>query len=384
MPINLSSTSDQLNKNNQAKEQLKNSDTLSNKIKKFLINFTTIPLSEKLFFIQYLGIMLKSGISLSISLNTLALQTTNKRFAEIIKDVMANVEKGSTFTESLKLHEKIFGQFFINIIDAGEISGKLEEALKQLYTQFKKQYELISKIKGALTYPIVILTAMLGIGTFMMIAVVPQITKMFKEFNTELPFFTKLIISVSDTLVQHGILFLVGLILFIIILISILKTNKGKYIFHLILLKLPIFSPIIKKINLARFARTISSLLKTDIMIVKSFQITAGVLSNVHYRKAMKEMAEQIKKGKKINEVISNYSTLFPPVVIQMISVGEETGELDYILEELAQFYENEIDQIMNNLPSIIEPILILMLGLIVGGIAIAIVMPMYSITSAM
>lgn len=384
MPINLSSTSDQLNKNNQTKEQSKNSNALINKIKKFLINFTTIPLSEKLFFIQYLGIMLKSGISLSISLNTLALQTTNKRFAEIIKDLMENVEKGSTFTESLKLHEKIFGQFFINIIEAGEISGKLEEALKQLYIQFKKQYELISKIKGALTYPIVILTAMLGIGTFMMIAVVPQITKMFKEFNAELPFFTKLIISISDTLAQHGILFLIGFILCIIILIGILKTKKGKYVFHLILLKLPIFSPIIKKINLARFARTISSLLKTDIMIVKSFQITAGVLSNVHYRKTMEEMAEQIKKGKKINEVISNYSTLFPPVVIQMISIGEETGELDYILEELAQFYENEIDQIMNNLPSIIEPILILILGLVVGGIAIAIVMPMYSITSAM
>ncbi|MDO9399560.1 MAG: type II secretion system F family protein [bacterium] len=379
MSINLSQT------DNQTEEQIKdNSDTLASRVGKFLLKFNTIPLSEKLFFIQYLGIMLKSGIPLSISLNTLAVQTTNKRFRWIIKDVASNVEKGTTFTESLNPHEKIFGQFFINMIESGEISGKLEEVLAQLYIQFKKQYELTSKVRGALTYPIVILTAMFGIGTFMMIVVVPQITVMFKEFNAELPLMTKLIISVSNGLAQHSILFLVGIALFIIFLTSVLRTYRGKYIFQLLLLKLPIFSPIIKKINLARFARTISSLLKTDIMIVKSFQITAGVLGNLHYRKAMNEMADKVKKGEKINEAISCYPKLFPPAVIQMVSVGEETGELDYILGELAQFYENEVDQIMNNLPSIIEPILILILGVVVGGMAVAIVMPMYTITSAM
>lgn len=195
---------------------------------------------------------------------------------------------------------------------------------------------------------------------------------------------TKLIISISNGLAQHSILFLISIVLFIIFMTSILKTHKGKYIFQLILLKSPIFSSIIKKINLARFSRTISSLLKTDIMIVKSFQITAGVIGNLHYRKAINEMADKIKKGEKINEAISCYPKLFPPAVIQMISVGEETGELDYILGELAQFYENEVDQIMNNLPSIIEPILILTLGVVVGGMAIAIIMPMYTITSSM
>ena len=147
---------------------------------------------------------------------------------------------------------------------------------------------------------------------------------------------------------------------------------------------MPIFSPIIKKINLARFSRNISSLLKTDIMIIKSFQITAKVISNLHYRKVIMEMAEKIKKGGKLNEVIKTSPKLFPPVVTQMIAVGEETGELDNILIELAEFYEEEVDQIMENLPSIIEPLLILTLGLGVGGIAIAIIMPMYSITSAM
>ena len=354
-----------------------------NKINLFLQKLTSVPLAEKLFFIQHLGIMLKAGISLSTALKTLAKQTTNKRFARIIADISRNVEKGVSFTESLKPHEKIFGQLFINMIESGEISGKLEEVLKRLYLQFKKNHELVSKVKGALIYPIVILIAMSGIGTFMMIAVVPKITAMFKDFNAELPLVTKLLIKFSDSLVANGLLYLVALIVVILTIVQLIKTKRGRYAFHGLLLKLPIFSPIIKKINLARFARTTSSLLKTDIMIIKSFQIAANVLGNVHYRQALMEMSDKIKKGGTINEVVANYPKLFPPVVAQMIAVGEDTGELDYILEELAEFYEGEIDQTMNNLPAIIEPILILVLGLVVGGMAVAVIMPMYALTSA-
>ena len=353
-----------------------------NKINLFLQKLTSVPLAEKLFFIQHLGIMLKAGISLSTALKTLAKQTTNKRFARIIADISRNVEKGVSFTESLKPHEKIFGQLFINMIESGEISGKLEEVLKRLYIQFKKNHELVSKVKGALIYPIVILIAMSGIGTFMMIAVVPKITAMFKDFNAELPLATKLLIKFSDSLVANGLLYLVALIVVILTIVQLIKTKRGRYAFHGLLLKLPIFSPIIKKINLARFARTTSSLLKTDIMIIKSFQIAANVLGNVHYRQALMEMSDKIKKGGTINEVVANYPKLFPPVVAQMIAVGEDTGELDYILEELAEFYEGEIDQTMNNLPAIIEPILILALGLVVGGMAVAVIMPMYALTS--
>ena len=353
-----------------------------NKINLFLQKLTSVPLAEKLFFIQHLGIMLKAGISLSTALKTLAKQTTNKRFARIIADISRNVEKGVSFTESLKPHEKIFGQLFINMIESGEISGKLEEVLKRLYIQFKKNHELVSKVKGALIYPIVILIAMSGIGTFIMIAVVPKITAMFKDFNAELPLATKLLIKFSDSLVANGLLYLVALIVVILTIVQLIKTKRGRYAFHGLLLKLPIFSPIIKKINLARFARTTSSLLKTDIMIIKSFQIAANVLGNVHYRQALMEMSDKIKKGGTINEVVANYPKLFPPVVAQMIAVGEDTGELDYILEELAEFYEGEIDQTMNNLPAIIEPILILVLGLVVGGMAVAVIMPMYALTS--
>lgn len=352
-------------------------------VRHFLRKLSSIPISEKLFFVQNLGIMLKAGISLSVALKTLSKQTNNKRLAGIINDISANVEKGVSFTESLKPHEKIFGQLFVSMIESGEISGKLEEVLKRLYIQFKKNHELVAKVKGALTYPLVILAAMSGIGVFMMIFVIPKITAMFKDFNAELPLATKLLIKLSNSLIADGWLYLIGLAVLILIFSQSIKTAKGKYLLHGLLLKMPIFAPIIKKINLARFARTISSLLKTDIMIIKSFQITANVLGNIYYRDGLNDMAGKIKKGGTINEVIANYPKLFPPIVAQMIAVGEETGELDHILEELAEFYEGEIDQTMNNLPAIIEPILILLLGLVVGGMAVAVIMPMYSLTSA-
>lgn len=361
----------------------KSQQSFLSKLNRFVTNLSPIPLAEKLFFIQYLGVMLKAGISLSMALKTLAKQTSNKRFSRIITTVSASVEKGSSFTESLKLHEKIFGQLFINMVESGEVSGKLEEVLAELYIQFKKQHELLSKVKGALTYPVVIVVAMFGIGIFMMVAVMPKITTMFKDFNAELPLPTKILIKVSESLLAHGVLYSVAFIVLILIIFQLLRTPKGKSFWHGFLLKMPIISPVVKKINLARFSRTLSSLLKTDIMIIKSFQITANVVGNVHYRYALNQMAEKIKKGGNITEVINIYPKLFPPVVSQIISVGEETGELDYVLAELAQFYEGEVDQVMNNLPSIIEPILILTLGLVIGAMAVAVIMPMYSITTS-
>lgn len=365
-------------------EIIKEEKSVMDKVNDFFARFSRVPLKEKLFFVQYLSVMLKAGISLSAALKTLTKQAENKFFAKILKEISGEVEKGVSFAESLKPHKKIFGELFINMIEAGEVSGKLEDVLSQLYTQLKKHHELISKVKGALTYPVIIIIAMAGIGTFMIVFIVPKITGMFKDFNAELPLPTKILIAVSDGLVNNGLLSAIIFSAVVLTSIQILRTYKGKYYFQAILLKLPIFAPIIKKINLARFARTVSGLLKTDIMIIKTFQITASVLGNLHYRKALEEMGEKIKKGSQINEIVASYPQLFPPVVYQMIAVGEETGELDNILSELAEFYENEIDQIMSNLPSIIEPVLILLLGCGVGAMAVAIIMPMYSITQSM
>lgn len=359
-------------------------ESFIDKVNDWLLKFSRVPLKERLFFVQHLGIMLKAGISLSTALKTLSEQTKNKYFVKILIDISADVEKGDTFADSLRQYQKVFGELFISMIEAGELSGKLEEVLKQLFIQMKKENKLISKVKGALTYPAVIVFAMFGIGTFMLIFVVPKITAMFSELEVELPLPTKILIFVSNSIVNNGVISAIIFIAVIVIFIQILKTKKGKLFFQGLLLITPIIGPIVKKINLARFARNISSLLKTDIMIIKTFQITANVLGNLHYRNALNVMSQKIKKGGKLNEVIKDYPKLFTPVVAQMVAIGEETGELDNILVELAEFYEEEIDQIMENLPAIIEPLLILALGLGVGGVAVAVIMPMYTITSAM
>jgi len=353
------------------------------KINNFLLILSYVPLKEKLFFVQYLEILLKAGISLLVSLRTLAKQTENKYFSKIINDVADSVEKGTSFAESLKPYEKVFGELFINMIDAGELSGKLEEVLGRIYIQTKKHHELLSKVKGALTYPVAVILVMIVIAIFMMTMVMPQLTAMLMEFDVELPLPTKILITASNITTNHGVLVLIALVAIFLLIIKLLRTYKGKYYFQAVILKTPIISPIIKKINLARFARTTSSLLKTDSMITKTFEITAKTLGNLHYRKAINEMSSQITKGKQINKIISAYPKLFPPIVNQIIFIGEQTGELDNILTELAEFYETEVNKVMDNLPSIIEPVLILILGCGAAIIALAIMMPMYTLTEA-
>jgi type IV pilus assembly protein PilC len=348
-----------------------------------LLKLGMVANEEKMFFVQHLSIMFRAGIPILAALRTLVKQSESKTFAYGLKQMSYKIEQGSSLAESLKLYPKIFDELFINMIESGEVSGKLEDVLKNLYVQMKKQHELTSRVKGALTYPVILVTAMVGIVIFMMIFVIPKMTSIFKEMSVEVPLATRILITVSDFMGAHWILSISSIIIVVLAIFQILQTKKGKYLFQAGLLSFPIIGPIVKKINLARFSRTVSSLLKTDIMIVNAFQITASVLGNLHYRKVVLEISEKLKKGGQINEVIKNYPKFFPPMVTQMVIIGEQTGEISSILDEVASFYEDEIDQIMQNLPSIIEPLLILGLGVGIGGIAIAVVMPMYSLTSA-
>ncbi|HNV97374.1 MAG TPA: type II secretion system F family protein [bacterium] len=369
------------------KEDTKNSNNSKslnlNDLNNIIGRLTGVPLKEKLFFVQHLGVMIRVGISLSKALFTLSSQTQNKYFQKILTSISKKVDGGESFSKSLTSYPKVFNELFVNMIRAGEESGKLEEALKQLYVQMKKEHQLLSKVKGALTYPAVILLAMVGIGVFMMAVVIPKMTANFKEMGVELPLPTQILIGASNALANHGIIVGIIVIAILFLLVRYFRTKKGKRVFDSILLRFPIFGKIIKKINLARFSRNISSLLKTDIMIVESFDIVASILGNTYYKEAMLEIGNNIKKGITVNESIKKYPKLFPPMVVQMVAIGEETGDLDNILVELADFYETEIDQVMTDLPSIIEPLLILVLGVGVAGIAISILMPMYSLTSS-
>ena len=350
-------------------------------IKNFLNRFQSIKLSQKIFFVQQLGVMIRTGISMSVALKTLAEQTTAKNFKNILLDLQQQVEKGNLLSQGLEKYQRIFGDLFINMIKAGEASGKLEDVLRQLFVQMKKDHEIIAKVRGAMIYPSIVIVMMIVIGILMMIYVIPSISGVFKEIDAPLPLATRVMIGVSDFVVAQGLYLLIAGIILAIGLSAAINSPKGKKMFHQTVLALPIAGRIVKKVNLARFCRTISSLLKTDIPIVQSFEITAKILGNVIYKESLMQAKEQIKKGVSIEQSLRPNSKLFPPVVLQMISVGEETGTLDDILEESAIFYEDDVNQTMSDLPTIIEPLLMVILGIGVGAMAVAVIMPMYSLS---
>lgn len=342
-----------------------------------------IPLAQKLFFVQQLSVMIKAGISLSVALKTLAEQSTSRGFKIILSDLQASVEKGSLLSKGLEGYQRGFGELFVSMVKAGEASGKLEDVLNQLFVQMKKDHDIISKVRSAMIYPLIVVTMMVLIGVLMMVYVIPTLTSVFIELNVVLPLPTRILITVSQFSVNYGIFLLIGSVIGVVALVRIGRTARGKKIYHTIALKSPIAGRIIAKINLARFCRSLSSLLKTDIPIVQSFEITSRILGNVIYREALTEAKEKIKKGISIKDSLVGYEKLFPPVVLQMIAVGEETGALDTILEESAIFYEDDVNQTMTNLPSIIEPVLMVILGIGVGGMAVAVIMPMYSLSQS-
>lgn len=350
---------------------------------RFMDRLQRVRMVERMFFTQHLQIMVKTGFSLSRALSTLALQTKNKYFRRAIEQIRVDVESGSSFSKALGKHPRIFSEMYVNMIAAGETSGKLDEVLKRLAIQLHKDHTLISKVKGAMTYPIVVVFAMIAVGVIVMIFVIPKLTEIFVEAHVELPLPTRILIAISDFMVNQWYFFFGSIGVFIFALLRFFKTKKGKVFRDGMFLRLPVLAPIIQKINLARFSRTLSSLLETDIPIVQSFNIIASTLTNAYYKNAANDIANGLKTGTNISAMLQHYPRLFPPVTRQMVMIGEESGTLDTISGEIANFYEEEVDQTMNSLSSLIEPILMLFLGVAVAGMAISIILPMYQLSEA-
>ncbi len=342
-----------------------------------------VSLVDRMFFTQNLEVMVRTGFSIARALKTLALQARNPYFSKIIEHLRNEVEQGKTLASAMRVYPKVFSPIFISMIETGEVSGQLEMVLKRLTIQMKKDHNLVSKVKGALTYPAVILIAMVGIGIAMFIFVIPKITALYSETTVELPMATKILIATSDFASKNALLVVGSVVGLVVVVMRTIKTKRGQRAYHAILLRTPVFGKMVKKINLARFARTLSSLLKTDIPIVQAFKIISKTLGNVYYKDVMLEIADQVKQGVTVTSELEKHPELFPPVVTQIINVGEQSGTIDTISEEIAVFYEEDVDQTMSNLATIIEPILMLVLGGAVGLVAIAIIMPMYNVVEA-
>lgn len=345
----------------------------------FLDRFNSVPLKEKMIFAKNLGIMIASGLTVSRALSNLALQTENKTFKKILTDIFDETQSGNSFSDSLAKYPDVFGDLFINMVRVGETAGNLDEVLGIIAVQLEKEHELKSKVKGAMVYPGVILTVMFCIGIIMLTFVLPKLTAVFKDMGTELPAMTKAVIALSDALRNHSLVVGIGFVILIIFLQYFLRQEIGKKTLSWLSLNFPLFSPLVKQTNCARFARIYSSLLKSGVGAVEALKIISRTLTNYYYQKALLSSVEDIQKGVSLSKVLSENGKLFPILVSQIVQVGEETGKTETVLLQLAEFYEGEVDQITKNMSAIIEPLLMVIIGVAVGFFAVAMLMPMYS-----
>ncbi len=346
----------------------------------FLKSISSISFNEKISFIENLGIMLKSGIAISRALQIQVKQTKNLRFKSILTDIYNQVESGKGLSEALGKYPSVFSNIVLSMIKVGEISGNLDKSLEYLSIQLHREADLKSKVKGAMIYPSVIVGAMVIIGVLMSIFVLPKLTSIFKEFDTQLPITTKVVIAVADFMGGNAILVIFGLVLLVAAIVAVLKTPAGKKSAHMFFLHFFVINAIIKKINLARFARVLSSLMKSGIPIVQGLEVAGESLGNIPYRELIAGAAVDVKVGKTLTESLGKDTNLFPVLVVQMLQVGEESGTTQEILEQLALHYEEEVDTTLRNLSSIIEPLLLLFIGGVVGFLAMALITPIYNI----
>jgi type IV pilus assembly protein PilC len=353
--------------------------------RKFQISLPSfgVPLSEKMFFTRNLKVMISAGVPLPRAILNLSQQTRNKKFKVILEKISERIVKGEKFSEVLSHFPQIFNEFYQNMIKVAEETGKLEDVLETLARQMERENELRSKIKGAMIYPAVIVFALIGVGILMLVFVVPKLAETFKELGVELPMTTKIVISLG-TFLANNFLILFFFFIFIIFLLSqFLKTKIGKRIFDKISLSIPIFSSLVKKSNSASTARSLSSLISAGVSLPRALEITANTLGNVFYKEALFQAAEKVRKGGKLSESLKPYQKIYPLTLISMIEVGEETGETSEVLSKIADFYESEVSDAAKNLTSIIEPVLMLIIGAAVGFFAISMVQPMYSMLQA-
>ena len=342
-------------------------------------NFKKVPLVEKIFFARNLQIMIGAGISLPRALRTLSDQTKNAKFKKAIFKIEEDVVKGQSLSDALSRHPQVFSELFVSMIKVGEESGTLEDVLKNLTHQMEREHDLRSKVKGAMMYPAVIVCLMLCIGILMMIVVIPKLAAVFKELNVELPVTTRFLINSGQMLINNWPFLILTIAILFFFSRLVKKSKRIKKFIDKLILRFPIFGNITKKINTANTARVLGSLIISGVPIIRALDIVANTLGNFYFNEAIKKVAEEVQKGKKLAQSLEPYQNLYPSIMVQMIAIGEETGETGSILSKIADFYEEEVSNITKNLSSIIEPLLMVVVGIAVGFFAISMIQPMYS-----
>jgi type IV pilus assembly protein PilC len=342
--------------------------------------FNRVKTHEKIIFARNLASMLDAGLSLSRSLSVIERQTKRAGLKNVALSINDDIKKGKSLSEAMKSFPEVFPPMFISMVMSGEESGKLSQSLNVVASQIEKVYLLQKKIRGALVYPSVIIVAMLGIGIFMLLYIVPTLAKTFKEIGSELPMSTQFIVLLSDMFQAQIILVMASFFSFIILMIVASRTKIGKKIFDYLFLHIPLISEIVKESNSAKTTRTLSSLLTSGVSVVEALNITKDVLQNSYYKAVIEKAKHNVETGVSMSEVFSKADNLYPIFVGEMIAVGEETGDLGGTLLKVAIFYEEEVEQKTKDMSTVIEPFLMLIVGAAVGFFAISMITPIYSI----
>ncbi|MBD3208666.1 MAG: hypothetical protein GF370_04420 [Candidatus Nealsonbacteria bacterium] len=351
----------------------------------FNISFgSSVSLMDKILFARHLTIMIKGGVSLRSALVTIREQVDNPKFAKVLDDIIASVENGQPLAKALSRHPKIFDGFYVNMIKIGEESGSLRENLEHLASHLERVYELNSKIKGAMIYPIIILTAVTVMSVGITLFVLPKIMPLFRVFDITLPLATRILIAITEFLQNYGLFLLVGGLLAGVASYFLSKIYSVKFFLHRIKLNLPIFGSLHRDISLAYFAQNLGTLLRSGVPVVSALDITQATIGNLLYKKELAALIEGVKKGRPISDCLEGNRSLFPVMIARMIAVGEKTGNLEETLLYMSEFYGEEVIKATDNLSTILEPALMIAIGLVVGFVALAIISPIYELTSGL
>jgi len=344
--------------------------------------FDRISVQERINFARHLSLVVKAGLPVFQGLKIIETQTDSPVLKRVVQSLIEDVNNGKFLADGLQKFEYLFGGFFINIVRVGETSGTLSKNLLYLADELRRSRELQSKVRSAMIYPMVILLATLAVAGFLTFYIFPKLIPVFAGMKVQLPITTRILLATLDFVKKDGLYALVGLGIFVVLIRFIIKKVEAvRYFFDWLLFYIPVVSNLTVSVNMVNFTRVLGLLLKSGVKIVEAIQITGSTFSNLAYQRALSEAGEEIRRGGQLGLFISKKKRRFPPLVAGMVQIGENTGNLEENLEYLAEYYDDEVDTKLHALTSLIEPIMLLFMGGLVGFVALSIITPIYSIS---
>ena len=346
--------------------------------KRFANRVTT---KDKIVFTRQLATLIGAGLPLSQSMRTVHEQTQNKSMQQIVQEIIGDIEGGRSLSDAFSKHPKVFDNVYLALVSAGEASGTLDEALRRVAAQQEKDAAMMSKIKGALTYPIIVLLVIVAVIGFMLVAVVPQVENLYKDLNKELPLLTKILVDTADFFINYWWIVIMVIGIGVYFLIQYLKTEAGIKTKDTFKLNVPMFSGMFRRLYMARFTRTGQTLMSTGVAMLDMLNITSTAVNNTVVAEGIDRAAEKVKGGKSLSSSLRN-EDYFLEMVPQMISIGEQSGKIDEMMGKCAQIYEDELDEEIRTISTAIEPVLMVVLAVVAGGMVGAILFPIYSLVN--